>query len=126
MTTTEISIRDLLLLAFAELSAYGIAARESVPGSSPARIGAEIAGALRLRSPYAMGSYVFWLSSDDDRFDDEGMLLAELPLFASAADVVRAVHATFPRYGLDVGPGDRPDVLMARPAAAIAREGSAR
>jgi hypothetical protein len=97
-----LSDRDRLLLAFAELAAYGIAAEESLPGT-PDQAREALLVRLWTRAPRALGSYVFWTRSAESSFDDTGALRAELPLHtsedvAAAAFVLHragfAVHRT--------------------------------
>ena len=58
--------RDRLLLAFANLASYGIAARDAY-GDSATEAHAAVAADLRLRHPHGLGAYVFWTRTDDAR-----------------------------------------------------------
>ena len=80
------SLRDRLLLAFANLASYGIAARDAY-GETAAEAHAAVAADLRLRFPHGTGAYVFWTRPDDERFDEHGRLtsdLAEAPRLKAA------------------------------------------
>lgn len=58
------SARDRLLLVFADLVSYGIAARPALPASRD-EAHAALAGELLARHPFGMASYVFWTEHDD-------------------------------------------------------------
>lgn len=104
MSTDDFSLRDRLLLAFADAASHGVAARPAVDsacnlaslnvmrfrrpeGEAP---GAALAAELRARHPGGLGSFVFWTWRDDARFDGDGELTAELPLHCSGEEVVAA------------------------------------
>ena len=104
-TLDTLTCRDRLLLAFAELEMYGIAARDAVD-AEPDRTRARLSVQLRARAPHALGSYVFWVRAD------EAGAVARLPLHTSGAEVDRAVAAACAHHGLTVRPGPRPGVLL--------------
>ncbi|MDT7579335.1 MAG: hypothetical protein QOK35_599 [Pseudonocardiales bacterium] len=104
-TATGPTVRDRLLLAFAELAMYGIATEEDVRGE-PERARAEIAAMLRRRSPHGLGSYVFRLRAD------EGSVDTRVALYTSGPEVDRAVAAACAHHGLAVRPGPRAGVLL--------------
>ena len=81
--TDGIGDRDRLLLAFAELSSWGIVAEDSLPGTAD-RAREDLLVRRWGRAPQAMGSYVFWLAADDTCFGPDGRLRAVLPLHASS------------------------------------------
>jgi hypothetical protein len=88
----HLNVRDRLLLAFANLASYGIAAHDALEGDACAshrRLRAE----LLTRHPHAMGSYVFWTRADDARFAEDGGVERDLVLHCSDHDVVAAVRA---------------------------------
>ena len=104
-TLDAITSRDRLLLAFAELEMYGIAARDAVD-AEPGRTRARLSAQLRAGAPHALGSYVFWVRAD------EAGGVGQLPLYTSGAEVDRAVVAACAHHGLTVRPGPRPGVLL--------------
>jgi hypothetical protein len=95
------STRDRLLLAFANLASYGIAARDAY-GDDAAEAHAAIAADLRLRHPHGLGSYVFWTRADDDRFDVQGNLTAELMLHTGGHRTAEAVRTACALAGLEL------------------------
>ena len=60
-------IRDALLLAFEELSSYGVLTVPAATGET-AQIRFELARALMAMAPFGLGSYAFWLESDEHHF----------------------------------------------------------
>jgi hypothetical protein len=104
-TLDAVASRDRLLLAFAELEMYGIAARDAVD-AEPDRTRAQLSAQLRARAPHALGSYVFWVRAE------EAGVVGELPLYTSGAEVDRAVVAACAHHGLTVRPGPRLGVLL--------------
>jgi hypothetical protein len=96
MTPYFMTDRDRLLLAFANVASYGIAARDAY-GDSATEAHAAVAADLRLRHPNGLHAYVFWTRADDARaFDAYGNLVAELPLHTGGegtADAVRTAAA---------------------------------
>lgn len=95
MTATDWTERDALLLAFAELAGYGIATVAGAGGTA-AQARWEVLAALRERAPYALGSFVFWLASDEHLFATGG----RPPLHTSGAEVDRALAAALVHQGL--------------------------
>ena len=92
-------IRDALLLAFEELSAYGVLTVPAATGET-AQIRFELARALMATAPFGLGSYAFWLESD------EHLLAAghRPPLYTSGPEVDIALAAALAHqgYALDV------------------------
>lgn len=107
--TVTLTRRDRLMLAFTELTMYGIAAQESVD-AEPDRARHEIAAGLRMRAPHGLGSFVFWVRADDHRVDTG----AEFLVHTSGPEVDRAVTAACARHGLPVSPGPRAGTLLVR------------
>ena len=97
MEEIEWSTRDALLLAFAELAGYGIATVAGAGGTAD-QARAEITAAIQARAPYAIGSYVFWLRTDEWDFAAGGAP----PLYTSGPDVDRALAAALAHQGLGV------------------------
>jgi hypothetical protein len=93
----ELSDRDRLLLAFANLASHGIAARPAM-ASDAARLAAE----LRARHPLGLGSYVFWHCDNDASFDPTGTLTTALTLHCSGEEALTAAHAACRQVGIDV------------------------
>jgi hypothetical protein len=93
----QLSDRDRLLLAFANLASYGIAARPAMAGDA-----AGLAAELRARHPRGLGSYVFWHHDDDASFDRTGTLTAALTLHCSGDETLRAARAACRQVGVDV------------------------
>ena len=103
-TLDAVASRDRLLLAFAELEMYGIAAHDAAP-AEPERVRERISAQLRAEAPHGLGSYVFRAGADEAG--------GEVPLHTSGAEVDRAVTAACAHQGLTVRPGPRPGVLLA-------------
>jgi hypothetical protein len=93
------SARDRLLAAFGVLNAHGIVALGAC-STDPAAVRAALASSIRQRNPAAAGSYVFWTSSDEECFTEDGSLRGTLTLFASGPAVARAVMAALAQQGL--------------------------
>ena len=93
------NIRDALLLAFEELSAYGVLTVPAATGET-AQIRFELARALMATAPFGLGSYAFWLESDEHLFA-EGH---RPPLYTSGPEVDIALAAALAHqgYALDV------------------------
>ena len=92
--TTDWSVRDALLLAFTELSDYGILTVPAATGEV-AQVRHELASALLAAAPFGMGSYAFWLEADEHRFADGGMP----PLYTSGPEVDIALAAALAHQG---------------------------
>ena len=106
MTPFFLSDRDRLLLAFAQVASYGIAARDAY-GDSATEAHAAVAADLRLRHPHGMGAYVFWTRTDDARsFDAYGRLIAELPLHTGGEGTAEAVRTAVALNGVDLAIDD--------------------
>ena len=102
MTPYFLSDRDRLLLAFANLASYGIAARDAY-GDSATEAHAAVAADLRLRFPHSTGAYVFWTRSDDARsFDAYGRLIADLPLHLGGEGTAEAVRTAVALEGIEL------------------------
>ena len=101
MTPSFLSDRDRLLLAFANLASYGIAARDAY-GDSATEAHAAVAADLRLRHPHGLGAYVFWTRTDDARFDAYGNLTAELALHTGGEGTAAAVRTAAALMGLEL------------------------
>lgn len=98
-----IALRDKLLLCFADLDSYGVHAWPSVPmGIGQAR--RYIVTQILREHPEAIGSYVFWVNSDDLLFSSGGELIAgrSLPLYHSGVDVARAIHTVCTQLGVRI------------------------
>lgn len=98
-----LSARDRLLLAFANLESYGIAARPSLElGLAAAH--ADLRVSLAQRYPDGLGSYVFWLRSDECRFSPAGEFIdqAGLRLHCSSPEVLPAIIAGCAASGIEV------------------------
>ena len=130
MTPSFLSDRDRLLLAFANLASYGIAARDAY-GDSATEAHAAVAADLRLRHPHGLGAYVFWTRTDDaSRFDAYGSLISELPLHTGGEGTAEAVRTAAALVGIELAVADdglrvltedrdaRPRLAQLRPAAA--------
>jgi hypothetical protein len=93
--TTDWSVRDALLLAFTELSDYGIL---TVPAATDevAQVRYELASALMAAAPFGMGSYAFWLEADEHRFADGGTP----PIYTSGPEVDIALAAALAHQGV--------------------------
>jgi hypothetical protein len=90
-------IRDALLLAFEELSAYGVLTVPAATGET-AQVRFELARALMATAPFGLGSYAFWLESD------EHLLAAghRPPLYTSGPEVDVALAAALAHQGYDI------------------------
>lgn len=90
-------IRDALLLAFEELSSYGVL---TVPGATgdTAQVRFELARALMAKAPFGLGSYAFWLAVDEHRFAHGGLP----PLYTSGPEVDIALAAALAHQGYDI------------------------
>jgi len=98
-----LSDRDRLLLAFANVASYGIAARDAY-GDSATEAHAAVAADLRLRHPHGLGAYVFWTRTDDARaFDAYGNLIGELPLHTGGEGTADAVRTAAAVAGIELG-----------------------
>jgi hypothetical protein len=93
----DLSDRDRLLLAFANLASHGIAARPAM-ASDATRLAAE----LRARHPGGLGSYVFWHRDNDASFDPTGTLTTALTLHCSGEEVLTAARAACGQVGVGV------------------------
>jgi hypothetical protein len=97
-----LSDRDRLLLAFANLASYGIAARDAY-GDTATEAHAAVAADLRLRHPNGLGAYVFWTRPDDSRaFDAYGRLVEELPLHVGGSGTADAVRTAVALEGIEL------------------------
>jgi anti-anti-sigma factor len=116
-----IAMRDRLLLAFANLTSYGIVAHPHLPGSVETAH-QQVAVEVRTKYPYGANSYVFWRAHDDARFRADGTLppSVELPLHYGSDDVIPAVIAACIDVSIEISPDRRNDILLARDAAAAA------
>ena len=63
------NVRDALLLAFEELSSYGVLTVPAATGET-AQVRFELARALMAAAPFGLGSYAFWLEADEHLFAD--------------------------------------------------------
>jgi hypothetical protein len=90
-------IRDALLLAFEELSAYGVLTVPAATGET-AQVRFELARALMATAPFGLGSYAFWLESDEHLFA-EGH---RPPLYTSGPEVAVALAAALAHQGYDI------------------------
>lgn len=100
------STRDRLLLAFANLASYGIAAHPALASDSlTTRIA--LHAEILARHPRATGSYIFWTAQDDQAFGPDGELRQPLTLHHSGADVARATDAALAAVGLSTDGGLR-------------------
>ncbi len=110
-----LSMRDRLLLAFANLNSYGIAARPHMPGNSETAH-RHMAGELQAKHPHGLRSYVFWLATDAMRFGADGSLApsTHLPLHYSDDELVPAVIAACADMGIEISRDRRRRTLLAR------------
>jgi hypothetical protein len=92
---TDWGIRDALLLAFTELSDYGILTVPAATGEV-AQVRYELACALMAAAPFGMGSYAFWLEADEHRFADGDTP----PIYTSGPEVDVALAAALAHQGL--------------------------
>jgi hypothetical protein len=92
-------IRDALLLAFEELSSYGVLAVPAATGET-GQVRFELASALMATAPFGLGSYAFWLESDEHLFTAG----RRPPLYTSGPEVDIALAAALAHQGcaLDV------------------------
>ena len=111
--TTGLSVGDRLLLVFAELAMYGVAAEDDIR-TGPEQARAELAALLRMRAPHGLGSYVFRLRADGAGLDAG----APVPLYTSGPEVDRAVAAACAHHGLAVRPRPQAGVILAQDGAA--------
>jgi len=91
---TDWSTRDALLLAFAELSGYGVLTVPAATGEV-AQVRFELARALMAVAPFGLGSYAFWLAADEHRFADGGAP----PIYTSGPEVDVALAAALAHQG---------------------------
>jgi len=101
MNAHFLSDRDRLLLAFANLASYGIAARDAY-GDTATEAHAAVAADLRLRFPHSLGAYVFWTQTDDAAFDGDGNLTRELPLHTGGDGTPDAVRTAAALAGVEL------------------------
>jgi hypothetical protein len=90
--------RDTLLLAFTEIDGYGVLTAAGAAGTAAA-VAAMLTGTLQVMAPHGMGSYAFWLASDEHRFAGGGLP----PVYTSGPDVDRALAAALRHQGYEVG-----------------------
>lgn len=109
--------RDRLLLALTELVQYGVAAAESLPGTAD-EARERLLVDLWTRAPDALGSYAFWLRTDETCFGPDGTLRGALPLHTSD-DVHEPLQFLLARGGFDVHTSDT-DLLVSVPLAEAA------
>ena len=117
------SARDRLLLAFANLESHGIAARPSLElGLEAAH--ADLRASVAERYPNGLGSYVFWLRSDECRFSPAGEFIdrAGLRLHCSSPEVIAAVIAGCSASGIEVEVDSRGQTIAARDVADVGGE----
>ncbi|MCE0767335.1 hypothetical protein LWC35_31185 [Pseudonocardia kujensis] len=96
----SVSDRDRLLLAFAELTRYGVTAEESLAGTADEARERLLVG-LWTRAPRALGSYAFWLRTDECCFGPDGTLRGALPVHASD-DAHEPLRFVLARAGFEV------------------------
>jgi hypothetical protein len=87
-------LRDALLLAFAEMEAYGVLSVAGATGTT-AEVRAELAAGLRRVAPGGMGSFAFWLTADEHLFRGGG----GPPVHTSGPDVDAALAAALAHQG---------------------------
>jgi hypothetical protein len=102
----ELSDRDRVLLAFANLASHGIAARPAMASDA-----AGLAAELGARHPGGLGSYVFWHLEDDACFDPTGTLTVALTLHCSGEESLTAARTACRQVGVDVVRTGRPHTL---------------
>jgi hypothetical protein len=107
----ELSDRDRMLLAFANLASHGIAARPAMASDA-----AELAAELRARHPRGLRWYVFWHRNDDASFDPTGTLTDALTLHCSREESLTAARAACRQVGADVVRTGRPHMLTIYPS----------
>ena len=98
--TGVVDDRDRLLLALTELVRYGVAAAESLPGTAD-EARERLLVDLWTRAPGALGSYAFWLRTDETCFGPDGTLRGDLPLHTSD-DVHEPLRFLLARAGFEV------------------------
>lgn len=87
----EMSTRDRLMLASANLASYGFVVAESLPLPFLTARDAVRSTTVRLR-PHATDAWMFWLHADHCRsFGADGFSTDELRLHVGAADVLAAL-----------------------------------
>src|SRR3954454_20937658 len=106
MISMELSDRDRMLLALANLASHGIAARPGLAGDA-----AGLAAELSARHPGGLGSYVFWHRDNDASFDPTGTLTTALTLHCSGEEALTAARAACRQLGVDVVRAGRPHTL---------------
>jgi hypothetical protein len=127
----NLSTKDRLLLAFANLASYGIAAHPSVAGDAKSAH-ARLASELRTTYPHGLESYVFWLHSDECRLSARGDLVqgCELPLhYHSHGQIIHAIAAACRDVSIEITVSEQPGRLIARDKSASgesSRDGSDR
>src|SRR3954471_10219315 len=104
----ELSDRDRLLLAFANLASHGIAARPAMASDAT-----QLAAELRARYPRGLDSYVFWHCENDASFDPTGTLTTALTLHCSGEEALTAARAACRQVGVDVVRAGRSHTLTA-------------
>jgi hypothetical protein len=102
----ELSDRDRMLLAFANLASHGIAARPAMASDA-----AGLAAELGARHPGGLGSYVFWRRDDDASFDPTGTLTTALTLHCTGEEALTAARAACRQVDVDVVRTGRPHTL---------------
>jgi hypothetical protein len=115
----ELSDRDRMLLAFANLTSHGIAAWPAMASDA-----AGLAAELRARHPVGLGSYVFWHRDDDASFDPTGTLTAALTVHCSGEEALTAARAACRQVGVDVVHTGRPHTLTITSHTARRRPGA--
>lgn len=96
---SRVSTRDVLLLAFANLASYGIAAHPALGGDAR-RARTALRAAILARYPHAIGSYIFWTADREACFAADGTLRTPLVLHHSGPEVARAAQAALKSVGL--------------------------
>jgi hypothetical protein len=100
LTSTQGSLRDRLLAAFALLETYGIASRAACPDEAETA-GRLLVSEIRQQHPDATGAWVLWTMLDDAAaFDPNGELLSCLTLHCSSPDVAQAALAACIRHNI--------------------------
>ena len=117
LSSVSLGTLDRLLLAFANLNSYGVLAHPHLPGSAEAAH-RKVANEVRTKYRHGLGSYVFWLAVDDNRFRLDGSLPStiELPLHYGTDDVVPAVIAACAEMSIEISRDRRRRILLARDA----------
>lgn len=96
---SRVNARDLLLLAFANLASYGIAAHPAL-GADARCVRATLRAEILAHDPQAIGSYIFWTADREACFAADGTLRTPLVLHHSGPEVARAAHAALTSVGL--------------------------